>query len=151
MEPFIILLGLRLFTVYGPRQCPDLAINKFSQLILEGKPILFFCEGGTLRDYTFVDDIVSGIAAAIDYRETPYEIINLGCGRTVSLQQLVSLLEKTFGKSAILNQLPEQPGDVPQTLSDISKARKLLNYNPQTDIETGIQIFSDWFRMSYSK
>ncbi len=136
---------LRFFTVYGARQRPDLAIHKFSRLICEGKPIPVFGDGTTRRDYTFVDDIIQGVRAAIDYDRTNYEIFNLGESETVELRDLISLIEENLGKKAIIERQPMQPGDVPLTYADISKARKLLNYNPQTRIEQGIQKFTDWF------
>jgi UDP-glucuronate 4-epimerase len=139
---------LRFFTVYGPRQRPDLAIYKFARLISEGKPIPVFGDGTTRRDYTYVDDIIAGVRAAIDYTRTDYEVINLGESRTVELRELISLLEKELGLSAKIDRQPLQPGDVPQTFADISRARQLLEYNPQTQIETGIKRFVEWFRKS---
>lgn len=136
---------LRFFTVYGARQRPDLAIRKFSQLILEGKPIPLFGDGTTRRDYTFIDDIIQGVRAAIDYDKSNHEIFNLGESQTVELNRLIELLEENLGKRAAINRQPMQPGDVPQTFADISKARKLLNYNPQTKIEEGIKKFVEWF------
>ena len=137
---------LRFFTVYGPRQRPDLAIHKFARLISEGKPIPVFGDGTTRRDYTFIDDIIGGVRAAIDYSKTDYEVINLGESRTVELRELISLLEKELGKTAQIDRQPLQPGDVPQTFADIAKARRLLGYNPQTQIEEGIHTFVRWFR-----
>jgi UDP-glucuronate 4-epimerase len=137
---------LRFFTVYGPRQRPDLAIHKFARLISEGKPIPVFGDGTTRRDYTFIDDIIAGVRAAIDYDRSDYEVINLGESRTVELRELVSLLEKELGTTAQIDRQPLQPGDVPQTYADIAKARKLLGYNPQTQIEAGIHKFVEWFR-----
>lgn len=139
---------LRFFTVYGPRQRPDLAIHKFARLISEGKPIPVFGDGTTRRDYTYVDDIIAGVRAAIDYSRTEYEVINLGESRTVELAELISLLEKELDLSARIDRQPLQPGDVPQTFADITKARQLLGYNPQTQIETGIKRFVEWFRNS---
>ncbi len=136
---------LRFFTVYGARQRPDLAIRKFSQLITEGKPIQVFGDGTTRRDYTFVDDIIQGVRAAIDYDKSMHEVFNLGESQTVELKYLIELLEKNLGAKAVIDRQPMQPGDVPQTFADISKARKLLNYNPQTKIEAGIEKFTDWF------
>jgi UDP-glucuronate 4-epimerase len=139
---------LRFFTVYGPRQRPDLAIHKFARLISEDKPIPVFGDGTTRRDYTFIDDIIAGVRGAIDYDKTDYEVINLGESRTVELRELISLLEKELGQTAQINRQPLQPGDVPQTFADIAKARRLLGYNPQTQIEEGIHIFVRWFRES---
>ena len=137
---------LRFFTVYGPRQRPDLAIHKFARLISEGKPIPVFGDGTTRRDYTFIEDIIAGVRAAIDYSKTDYEVINLGESRTVELCELISLLEKELGKTAQIDRQPLQPGDVPQTFADIAKARRLLDYNPQTQIEEGIHTFVRWFQ-----
>lgn len=137
---------LRFFTVYGARQRPDLAIHKFARLISEGRPIPVFGDGTTRRDYTFVDDIIAGVRAAIDYDATLYEVVNLGESRTVSLSELIGLLERELGREAVIDRQPLQPGDVPQTFADITKARRLLAYNPQTQIEEGIRRFVDWFR-----
>lgn len=139
-------LCLRFFTVYGARQRPDLAIHKFASLISQGKPIPVFGDGTTRRDYTYIDDIIAGVRAAIDYQKSNYEVINLGESRTVELRELISLLEKELGKEAKIDRQPLQPGDVPQTFADITKARKLLGYNPQTQIEDGIRKFIEWFR-----
>lgn len=139
---------LRFFTVYGPRQRPDLAIHKFARLISEGKPIPVFGDGTTRRDYTFVDDIIAGVRAAIDYDQTDYEVVNLGESRTVELRELISLLEKELDLPAQIDRQPLQPGDVPQTFADITKARRLLGYDPQTQIESGIKRFVEWFRNS---
>src|SRR5688572_29435563 len=136
---------LRFFTVYGARQRPDLAIHKFSRLISEGKPVPVFGDGRTRRDYTFVDDIVQGVRAAIDYDRSDYEIFNLGESETVELNDLIKLLEENLGKRAIIERHPMQPGDVPLTFADISKARALLGYNPNTKIEQGIPKFTEWF------
>jgi UDP-glucuronate 4-epimerase len=140
------IVCLRFFTVYGARQRPDLAIHKFAKLIDAGKPIPVFGDGTTRRDYTYVDDIISGVRAAIDYDQSNYEVINLGESRTVELRELISLVETALGKKAQIDRQPKQPGDVPQTFADIAKARRLLNYNPQTQIEDGIGLFINWFR-----
>src|SRR5439155_10823354 len=132
------ILCLRFFTLYGARQRPDLAIHKFAKLISADKPIPVFGDGTTRRDYTYIDDIIAGLRAAIDYHKKNYEIINLGESRTVELRELISLLEKVLGKRARIDWRPMQPGDVPQTYADITKARELLGYNPQTQIEDGI-------------
>lgn len=137
---------LRFFTVYGARQRPDLAIHKFARLISEGKPIPVFGDGKTRRDYTYIDDIVAGVRAAVDFDQTNYEVINLGESRTVELKELISLLEQELGHRATIDSQPLQPGDVPQTFADITKARRLLGYNPQTPIEEGIHKFVEWFR-----
>lgn len=144
------IVCLRFFTVYGARQRPDLAIHKFAKLINAGKPIPVFGDGTTRRDYTYVDDIIQGVRAAIDYDQSQYEVINLGESRTVQLRELISLIENELGKRAEIDRQPTQPGDVPQTYADISKARQLLNYNPQTQIEDGITKFVDWFKSQRS-
>lgn len=139
-------LALRFFTVYGPGQRPDLAIHRFTKALLQQKPITMYGNGSTSRDYTYVDDIVQGILSAIGYKGSPFEIINLGNNYTVSLKELISQLEKISGRKAIIDQQPEQPGDVPRTLSDISKAQRLLHYRPHTKLEAGLQHFYDWFQ-----
>ncbi|HJT67032.1 MAG TPA: GDP-mannose 4,6-dehydratase [Pyrinomonadaceae bacterium] len=142
---------LRFFTVYGPRQRPDLAIHKFAKLISEHKPIPVFGDGTTRRDYTYVDDIIDGVMAAIAYDRSDYEVFNLGEARTVELNELIALLEKELGTKATIDRQPPQPGDVPQTFADISKARARLGYNPQTQIEDGLHRFVEWFRTNWSK
>ena len=137
---------LRFFTVYGARQRPDLAIHKFSRLIWENEPVEVFGDGTTRRDYTFVDDIIQGVRAAIDYEKTSHEIFNLGESHTVELNYLIRLLQENLNKKAIIDWKPMQPGDVPQTFADITKSKKLLGYNPQTQIEEGIRKFADWFK-----
>ncbi len=137
---------LRFFTVYGASQRPDLAIHKFSKLISDGKPIPVFGDGSTRRDYTYVDDIIQGVRAAIDYDKSRFEVFNLGESQTVELRELIELLEKNLGKKAIIDRQPMQPGDVTQTFADISKAREMLNYDPKTKIEAGIEKFIDWFK-----
>jgi len=135
---------LRFFTVYGPRQRPDLAIHKFARLMAEDKEIPFYGDGDSRRDYTYVEDIVSGILAAME-KNYPFEIFNLGESQTIPLTELISSLEEVFGKKARLLRLPEQTGDIKVTYADISKARKLLGYNPQTPFREGIRLFADWF------
>jgi UDP-glucuronate 4-epimerase len=144
------IVCLRFFTVYGTRQRPDLAIHKFAKLISTGQPIPVFGDGTTCRDYTYIDDIIAGVRAAIDYERSNYEVINLGESRTVELRELISLLEKALDRHAEIDQQPLQPGDVNQTFADITKARRLLGYNPQTQIEEGIQKFVEWFREGQS-
>ncbi|MFL6467596.1 MAG: SDR family NAD(P)-dependent oxidoreductase [Pyrinomonadaceae bacterium] len=141
---------LRFFTVYGARQRPDLAIHKFARLITEGKPIQVFGDGATRRDYTYVDDIISGVRAAIDYDASKFEIFNLGESETTELSRLIELLEQNLDLKAEIDRQPMQPGDVPVTFADISKAKLLLNYNPQTKIEEGIPKFVEWFRSKSS-
>jgi UDP-glucuronate 4-epimerase len=135
---------LRFFTVYGPRQRPDLAIRKFTGAILAGKTFDVFGDGSTRRDYTYIDDIVQGVLAALD-RPLGFEIINLGESRTVELRELIRLIETATGKTAKLNRQPLQPGDVPVTFADISKAKRLLDYNPRVPIEDGIARFVHWY------
>lgn len=137
---------LRFFTVYGARQRPDLAIHKFCKFISEGRPIQVFGDGSTRRDYTYIDDILQGVRAAIEYDGSMYEIFNLGESETTELARLIELLERSLEKNAVIDRQPLQPGDVPITFADISKAKKLLNYNPETKIEEGIPKFVEWFR-----
>jgi UDP-glucuronate 4-epimerase len=146
----IRVVALRLFTVYGPRQRPDLAIHKFAGLMLQGRPIPVFGDGSTRRDYTFVADIVSGIRAAINYDKTDYEVINLGNNDTLSLDEMIAGLEKALGISATIERLPEQPGDVPQTWAQIDKARALFGYEPLTRYADGVKQFAEWFRRSHT-
>lgn len=135
---------LRFFTVYGPRQRPDLAIHKFAQLIRRGKPIPVFGDGSTARDYTYVTDTVDGVIACTR-QEFGYEIFNLGESQTVTLSRLIELLEKALGQKAIIDRQPAQPGDVPITYANIEKARGRLGYNPGIKIEDGIPRFVEWF------
>ena len=139
---------LRFFTVYGARQRPDLAIHKFTRLIAEGKPIQVFGDGTTRRDYTYIDDIIQGVRASIDYDTSMHEVFNLGESETTELSRLINLLEECLGVEAVIDRQPMQPGDVPTTYADISKARKLLNYHPLTKIEEGIPRFVEWYRES---
>ena len=136
--------SLRFFTVYGPRQRPDLAIHKFARRMLAGQPIPVFGDGSTRRDYTFIADIIQGVRAAIDYDATPYEIINLGNNQTVTLTEMIEGLESALGVRAIIDRHPEQPGDVPQTWANIDKASRLLGYRPMTPYRVGVQRFADW-------
>lgn len=140
------IVCLRFFTVYGARQRPDLAIHKFTELIAEEKPIPVFGDGKTRRDYTYIDDILDGVRKAMDYDKTPYEIFNLGESRTVELSELIELLETNLGKKAIINRLPMQPGDMPETFASIEKSSKMLGYDPTTPIEQGIEKFVNWFK-----
>ena len=137
---------LRFFTVYGPRQRPDLAIHKFTNLIAANQAIPMYGDGTTKRDYTYIDDIVAGIKSAINYDKTPYEIINLGGGEPVSLQRMIEVIAATMGKQAIIDRQPMQKGDVDKTVSDISKAQKLLGYNPKTKFVDGIAKFVSWWQ-----
>ena len=136
---------LRFFTVYGPRQRPDMAIHKFTALIDGGKQIEIYGDGSSRRDYTYIDDIIDGVQAAVD-KDLPFEIINLGESQTTELRQLVSLIEESLGKKARIKKLPMQPGDVAITYADISKAKKLLEYKPQVKVEDGIPLFVKWYK-----
>lgn len=139
------IVMLRFFTVYGPRQRPDLAIYKFAGLIEQGKSIPVFGDGSTARDYTYVTDTLDGIIASTR-KEFGFEIFNLGESECVTLARLIELLEQSLGKKAIIDRLPMQPGDVPLTYADISKAERLLNYHPSVKIEEGVKKFVAWFR-----
>jgi UDP-glucuronate 4-epimerase len=139
----ISFIGLRFFTVYGPRQRPDLAIHKFARAIISGKPIPFFGDGNTLRDYTYIDDIISGIVGAINYN-TKFDIFNLGNTSPINLKDLITVLEETIQKKAIIEYLPMQDGDVPITYADITKAAQKIKYKPQTAIIDGIRKFNEW-------
>ena len=136
---------LRFFTVYGARQRPDLAIHKFSKQIWEGQPIQVFGDGTSRRDYTYIDDVIQGVRSAMDYDGSMHEVFNLGESETTELNRLIELIEESLGKKAVIDRQPIQPGDVPVTFADISKARRLLNYNPTTKIEQGIPKFVEWF------
>lgn len=142
---------LRFFTVYGPRQRPDLAIHKFTALIESGKPIPVYGDGSMGRDYTYVDDIVSGVIASLEYApdsKQPFEIFNLGNSHPVRLTELIAQLETATGKKALQERLPEQPGDVPITWANIDKAKRLLGYAPKTAMEQGLRNFVAWYRSS---
>jgi UDP-glucuronate 4-epimerase len=136
---------LRFFTVYGPRQRPDLAIHKFTKLLAQGKPIPVFGDGSMGRDYTYIDDIVSGVVAALEY-DCRFEVFNLGNSHPVLLTQLISTLECALEVKAGIDRMPEQPGDVPITYADISKAARLLGFRPATPFDEGIRKFVEWFR-----
>ena len=142
------IIALRYFTVYGARQRPDLAIHQFTRKIHAGDPIDQFGDGTTRRDYTYIDDIIQGTVAALSYSGPPFDVFNLGENETIQLKDLIAAIEKTVGKKAKINRLPEQPGDMRLTRADISKARKLLGYNPKTKFEDGLPKFVDWFLKS---
>lgn len=145
----IDMVQLRFFTVYGPKQRPDLAIHKFTKMILEDKPIPFYGDGTTKRDYTYIDDIVDGILKSMSYlfnNENVYEIFNLGESHVVSLKEMVEIIENTLGKKAILDIQPMQPGDVDKTYADISKAKSMIGYDPQTNFAEGIRKFVEWYK-----
>ncbi len=144
----IRFLALRFFTVYGPRQRPDLAIHAFARRLLHGDPLPVFGDGSTRRDYTFVDDIIAGVRAAMAYDGSSYEVINLGNNRTIALSQMIAALEQALGVTARIDRQAEQPGDVPQTWARIEKAQALLGYDPKTRFEDGIGRFCEWMRTS---
>jgi UDP-glucuronate 4-epimerase len=141
----IRFIALRFFTVYGPAQRPDLAIHKFVKAMLLDQPITMYGNGNTSRDYTYIDDIIHGITAAIDYDKTMFEIINLGNNYAVTLSDLVKTIEKIMGKKAVVEMHDEQPGDVPKTFADITRAKELLGYHPRTSLEEGLKKYYDWF------
>lgn len=141
----IPVVCLRFFTVYGPRQRPEMAIHKFTRLIDNGQEIEMYGDGTSKRDYTYITDIVDGIVAAVDKR-SGYEIINLGDSKVVELQYLISLIEENLGKKAQIKKMPVQLGDVPITYADISKAQTLFGYAPEIGIEEGIKNFVEWYR-----
>ena len=144
----IRFIALRFFTVYGPRQRPDLAIHAFARRMLAGKAIPVFGDGSTRRDYTFIDDIVSGVRAAMEYTGSAYEVINLGNNETVTLTEMIEGLERALDLRAIIDRQPLQPGDVPQTWANIEKASRLLGYRPTTSYADGVKKFADWLRTS---
>lgn len=149
------VICLRFFTVYGPRQRPDLAIHKFTALIEAGKPVPIFGDGTAGRDFTYVDDIVSGVLAALEYEPpkeagVPFEVFNLGNSHPVTVSELVRLLEETTGRKALIQHKPMQPGDVLITWADISKSSRLLGYQPATRLEEGLKKFVAWYRSASS-
>ncbi len=145
---------LRFFTVYGPRQRPDLAINKFTRLIDAGKPLPFYGDGTTSRDYTFIGDIIDGVEKALAWvcvDEPRYDIFNLGESRPVELRRLVTIIEEALGKKALIDRQPMQPGDVARTFADLAKSAAVLGYRPATTIEDGIRVFVEWYREEKSR
>ncbi len=136
---------LRFFTVYGPRQRPDMAIHKFTKMIDGGKQIEIYGDGSSRRDYTYIDDIIDGVETAVD-KNLAFEIINLGESETTELSRLVALIEENIGKKAKVKKLPMQPGDVSITYADVSKAKKLLGYKPEVKVEAGIPSFVKWYK-----
>jgi UDP-glucuronate 4-epimerase len=139
------IVALRFFTVYGARQRPDLAIHQFTRRIYNGEPINQFGDGSTRRDYTYVDDIIQGVMSALKYDGAMWDIFNLGESQTIELRDLIAAIEQALGRKAKINEMPEQPGDVPLTCADISKAKRLLGYNPTTPLSVGLPKFIDWF------
>src|SRR5262245_59339026 len=144
------VLCLRFFTVYGARQRPDLAIHKFARMIAGRKPVPVYGDGSAERDFTYIDDILQAVMAAIEYDATPFEIINLGGSQTFTVNRIIELLEEALGLKALIERCPQQPGDLPLTHADITKAQKLLGYQPRTPIETGIKKFAKWFKQGVS-
>ena len=143
------VIMLRFFTVYGPKQRPDLAINKFTRLMLEDKEIPMFGDGTTSRDYTYIDDIVDGVIKSCNYifkEQNVYEIINLGNSSPISLKDMINVIAKTLGATPKIKQLPMQQGDVERTYADINKAKELIGYNPKTTFEEGIEKFVKWYK-----
>jgi UDP-glucuronate 4-epimerase len=139
------VVALRFFTVYGARQRPDLAIHQFTRRIQAGEPIDQYGDGTTRRDYTYIDDTIQGVMAALKYDGPLFDLFNLGESETIQLKDLIAAIEQALGRKAKINQLPEQPGDMPVTCANISKARKLLGFNPTTTLSVGLPKFVDWF------
>jgi len=142
------VVALRFFTVYGPRQRPDLAIHHFTRRIWNGQPIDQFGDGTTRRDYTYIEDIIQGVMASLSYDGPLFDIFNLGESETIQLQDLIAAIERALGRKAMINRRPEQPGDVPLTCADISKARRLLGYQPTTPLRIGLPRFIEWFHQT---
>lgn len=140
--------GLRFFTVYGPRQRPEMAIHLFAQRILDGLPIRMHGDGSSSRDYTYIEDTVAGVLAAIDriQEDRRYRIYNFGCSETTTLKELIQQIEAAVGKEAIIEQLPDQPGDVPRTFADIARAKAELGYDPKTPVREGVPKFVAWLK-----
>lgn len=145
------IIMLRFFTVFGPKQRPDLAINKFTRFMMEDKEIPMFGDGTTSRDYTYIDDIVSGIIKSCDYvmnHTEVYEILNLGNSTPTTLKEMINIIGEVLNKKPKIKQLPMQPGDVERTYADISKAKKLIGYNPSTSFKKGIENFVEWYKIN---
>ena len=142
------VVAFRYFTVYGPRQRPDLAIHQFTRRIYAGQPIDQFGNGTTRRDYTYIDDVIQGTIATLKYDGPLFDVFNLGESETIQLKDLIGAIENALGRKAKINRLPEQPGDMPLTCANISKARKLLGYNPTTRFSDGLPRFVEWFLRS---
>jgi UDP-glucuronate 4-epimerase len=140
------IVSLRFFTVYGPRQRPDLAIRKFAERMLAGRSIELYGDGSTSRDYTFIDDIVAGVLAAIELDAVGHEVFNLGNSSPVTLAELVAAIERAFGVKARIERLPEQPGDVPRTFADVTRAEQRLGFRPSTPLDHGLAVFAAWLR-----
>jgi UDP-glucuronate 4-epimerase len=142
------IVALRFFTVYGPRQRPDLAIHHFTRRISNGQPIDQFGDGTTRRDYTYIEDIIQGVIASLNYDGPLFDTFNLGESETIQLKDLIAAIERALGRKAKINRRPEQPGDVPLTCADISKARRLLGYQPTTPLRIGLPRFIEWFHQT---
>lgn len=142
--------GLRFFTVYGPRGRPDMAPFKFVDRVFRGEEIQQYGDGSSSRDYTYIDDIVDGVIRALD-RPLGYQIFNLGNGNPVGLREFIGIVEKATGKRAIIRVLPDQPGDVPRTAADVSKAQRMLGYEPKVSFTDGIQRLTEWYHSEYAK
>jgi UDP-glucuronate 4-epimerase len=136
---------LRFFTVYGPRQRPEMAIHAFTRAIVRGEPLSLYGDGSARRDFTYIDDIIAGVLAALD-RPHPYEIINLGESETIEVREVIARLERIVGKPAVVRTLPAEPGDVPVTYADVRKARALLGYIPSTPVDAGLSRFVEWYQ-----
>jgi UDP-glucuronate 4-epimerase len=146
----IRVVCLRFFTVYGPRQRPDLAIHKFTDLIYRGKPIDVYGDGTARRDFTYIEDILQGVLASIQYDGAPFDIFNLGESETIELRDVIAEIETTLKKKATIRTLPPVPGDMPATFADISKARRFLGYAPVTRIQSGLRKFIEWYLRSHA-
>jgi UDP-glucuronate 4-epimerase len=144
------VICLRFFTVYGPRQRPDLAIHKFTDLIYRGKPIDVYGDGTALRDFTYIEDIIQGVVASINHEGAPFDIFNLGESQPIELREVIAKIETTLEKKATINTLPPVPGDMPATYADISKARRLLGYAPTTPIQSGLRKFIEWYLRAHA-
>jgi UDP-glucuronate 4-epimerase len=144
------VICLRFFTVYGPRQRPDLAIHKFTDLIYRGKPIDVYGDGTARRDFTYIEDIIQGVVASINHEGAPFDIFNLGESQPIELREVIAKIETTLEKKATINTLPPVPGDMPATYADISKARRLLGYAPTTRIQSGLRKFIEWYLRAHA-
>jgi UDP-glucuronate 4-epimerase len=144
------VICLRFFTVYGPRQRPDLAIHRFTDLIYRGKPIDVYGDGTARRDFTYIEDIVQGVVASINHDGAPFDIFNLGESVPIELREVIAKIETTLEKKATINTLPPVPGDMPATYADISKARRLLGYAPTTPIQSGLRKFIEWYLRAHA-
>jgi UDP-glucuronate 4-epimerase len=144
------VICLRFFTVYGPRQRPDLAIHRFTDLIYRGKPIDVYGDGTARRDFTYIEDIIQGVVASINHEGAPFDIFNLGESQPIELREVIAKIETALEKKATINTLPPVPGDMPATYADISKARRLLGYAPTTRIQSGLRKFIEWYLRAHA-